>query len=205
MSALPSVVVLDLGKVLVDFDYSIAARRIAARSSRVVDNSRFFAEHAPLLYSYELGQISTETFFEAMRAATGFAGSLAEFGDSFSDIFTPIQPMIELQAEVRRKGFPVHIFSNTNELAVSQIGRHFPFYHNFDGYILSYEHGALKPDAKLYRAVEQQTGCRSAEILYLDDRPENVAAGLDRGWQAVLHESSQKSRAAFERLGVLNA
>ncbi len=33
----PKAVVFDLGKVLVDFDYSIAARRIAARSSMPIE------------------------------------------------------------------------------------------------------------------------------------------------------------------------
>jgi len=39
---IPQAVVFDLGKVLVDFDYSIAARRIAARRSNV-DKGGFFS------------------------------------------------------------------------------------------------------------------------------------------------------------------
>ena len=34
----------------------------------------------------------------------------------------------------------------------------------------------------------------SQEILYLDDRPENVAAGAARGWQVVLQETPRKDR-----------
>jgi HAD superfamily hydrolase (TIGR01509 family) len=99
---------------------------------------------------------------------------------------------------------PTYIFSNTNELAIHHIRRNFPFFANFDGYILSYEHGAMKPGAKLYEVVERTSGHRGAEILYLDDRPENVEAGAARGWQAILQENPDKTRAAIAALGLLN-
>ena len=112
--------------------------------------------------------------------------------------------MVELHAALRQQQMPTYIFSNTNDFAVRQIRRRFPFFSNFDGYILSYEHGLLKPDATLYEVVERETGRRGPEILYLDDRPENIAAGAARAWQVILHESPETSRAVFERLGILN-
>ena len=36
----PSIVVFDLGKVLVDFDYSIAARKVAAHSAASLELAR---------------------------------------------------------------------------------------------------------------------------------------------------------------------
>jgi 2-haloacid dehalogenase len=62
----------------------------------------------------------------------------------------------------------------------------------------------MKPDAKFYEVVERETKRRGAEIVYLDDRPENAAAGTARGWHAVLHETPQKTRAALRELGLLN-
>jgi len=52
--------------------------------------------------------------------------------------------------------------------------------------------------------VERESGRRQAEILYLDDRPENIAAGAARGWQVILQETPQKTRKAVESLGLLN-
>ena len=61
----------------------------------------------------------------------------------------------------------------------------------------------MKPEAGIYEIVEQVTRRRDTEILYLDDRPENIAAGAARGWQVILQESPEKSRAAVERLDLL--
>lgn len=197
-------VVFDLGKVLVDFDYRIAARKIAPRTRMSDSELMRSMMQSPLLAHYETGLIDREQFYREICAATGFRGSLDEFGGFFADIFTPIEPMIELHSALRLKGVPTYIFSNTNDLAVHHIRRAFPFFANFDGYILSYEHHALKPDPKLYEVVERQSARRGAQILYMDDRPENVAAGAARGWQTVLHKTPEMSRAAVEKLGLLN-
>jgi len=110
---------------------------------------------------------------------------------------------LKLHAALRQRGVPTYVFSNTNELAVGHIRKSFPFFSQFNGYVCSYEHGAMKPDAKLYEVVERTSRLGGSEMLYLDDRPENVAAGAARGWHAVLHESAEKSQAAVAAFGLL--
>ena len=170
----PKAIIFDLGKVLVDFDYAIAGRSIAGHGRLSADQVREFIDHSPLLFRFETGQINKDEFFAEIQATTGFTGSIEEFSGFFSDIFTPIEPMVTLHAELRARGVPTYIFSNTNELAVGHIRRNFPFFSRFDGYILSYEHGAMKPDPRLYEVVEANTGCRNRELFYIDDRPENI-------------------------------
>ena len=193
------VIVFDLGKVLVDFDYSIAARKVAARSKISLLNLAAFLSSSPLLVQYESGAVNRRQFFEQIRDAIGFQGDLAEFGGYFADIFTEIPQMTVLQAELRGRGFKTYIFSNTNDLAIEHVERNFPFFQNFDGYIYSCEVGAMKPDAKIYDAMEKLCGRSGAEIVYLDDRLENVQAGLARGWKALVHETPEKTRALLEK------
>src|SRR5215213_3943826 len=173
---IPEAVVFDLGKVLVDFDYNIAAQKISGRGRITPEEIQKFIDHSPLLYRLETGLMSNEEFFSEVCAATGFAGEFEEFCCHFSEIFWPIEPMIEWHQSLREKGIPTYIFSNTNELAIRHIRQRFPFFANFSDYILSYQHGAMKPDAKLYEVVERISGKRGDAILYLDDRAENVAA-----------------------------
>lgn len=199
----PDVVVFDLGKVLVDFDYSIAGRRIAAQSKLSAAEVQNYLDHSPLLYRYETGLMTRQEFFETVRAHTGFHGSIVEFGNFFADIFTEMPEMTALHAALRGNGVPTYIFSNTNDLAIEHIRRAFPFFANFDDYILSYEVGAMKPAAKIYEALEAMTGKHGAQLVYLDDRQENIAAGAARGWQTILQTEPAKSRTAIEQLGLL--
>ncbi len=198
----PSVIVFDLGKVLLDFDYSIAGRRIAAQAAASATDVQQFLDHSPLLYRFETGLMTQRDFFEEVRQKTGFRGSFKDFAGFFADIFWEIPPMVELHARLRRQGFPTYIFSNTNDLAMEHINRHFAFMKDFNAHILSYEVGAMKPDARIYQTLEEISGKRGREILYLDDRSENVEAGAARGWQVILQESPESSRAAMKKLGL---
>lgn len=200
----PSIVVFDLGKVLVDFDYSIAGRRLAAKSKVSPAEIQKFLDYSPLLFRYETGLMTRQEFFDEVRGIAGYHGGLDEFSSYFSDIFTEIPAMTALQAALRRKGVPTYIFSNTNDMAIEHIRQAFPFFANFDGYILSYEVQAMKPAAKIYEALEAMAGKRGAEILYLDDRQENIDAGVARGWQTILQTDPAKSRAVVEKLGLLS-
>jgi len=147
---------------------------------------------------YEAGGLTTQEFFEEVRKITGYTGSAEEFASAFGDIFTPISPMIELQRRLREKGLPTWIFSNTNPLAVRHIRAHFPFFTGFDGYILSFEAGCMKPDPAIYAIVEKKTGASGADILYIDDRPENIEIGAARNWQVILQESPDQTIAQIE-------
>ncbi len=99
-----TVVAFDLGKVLVDFDYSIAARKIAARSTMPLDSVNSFIGDSGITVKYELGLVTRREFFEQARQAIGFHGTFEEFGELFADIFTEIPLMIELHAGLRRRG-----------------------------------------------------------------------------------------------------
>ncbi len=196
-------VVFDLGKVLVDFDYSIAIRNISARATLSPEDLARLMMTAPLMLEYESGKLTTQQFFDQVCDHTGYCGSLEEFASHFGDIFTAIDPMIEFHRELNRRGLPTYIFSNTNDLAVRHIRKAFPFFSHFTGYMLSYEHGCMKPAAAFYEVLERQSGFRGPELFYIDDRPENVEAAAARGWQAFVHQSPDETILKARTLGLL--
>jgi FMN phosphatase YigB (HAD superfamily) len=201
MSA-PAVVVFDLGKVLVDFDYGIAAAKIARRSKATPEQVRHALDQSPLLARFETGLMTNEQFAAEVCASCGFSGTVDEFYEAFADIFREIEPMVAVQAALRAKGIPTCVFSNTNGIAVGHLRRCFPFFSRFDSYFFSYEQGIMKPDEKSYAAVECMTDQTGPAIIYLDDRAENVAGGLARGWRAILHETPEKTIPVLQQMGL---
>lgn len=198
----PKVVVFDLGKVLLHFDYSRAAKRFVSLSKTDIAFIVNLIDQTPLLHQFETGLISEREFFEAVCKDSGFRGTFEEFCDIFGDIFSPIPEMIAFNEALRRKGIPTYIFSNTNSLGTNHIRGKYPFFANFTDYILSYEHGAMKPTARLYEVVEEKTGCKGAQILYLDDRAENIEAAKPRGWHTILHHTPALTISEAAKLGI---
>jgi FMN phosphatase YigB (HAD superfamily) len=192
-------VVFDLGKVLVDFDYGIAACSLARDSKATAEEIRAVIDQTPLLFRYESTQMTTPEFYEQVRCQIGFRGGFDEFAATFGDIFTEIPTMTRLHSEIRQHDVPTFILSNTNEIAVGHIRRNFPFFANFTDYIFSYEHGTLKPGNRIYEIAEERSGCRGGEILFLDDKPENVETGAKRGWQTICHRNAGESTALVNK------
>lgn len=199
----PTAVIFDLGKVLLEFDYGIVARRLAAHSGREAEQIRGLLDQSPLLFRFESGRMTNDEFFREVSALTGYTGAFAEFADIFGDIFAPIAPMIDLHAQLRARGVPTFIFSNTNDLAVRHIRANFPFFAGFTDYIYSHEVGAMKPDRRIYEVIERRMGRAGAGLLYIDDRLENVEAGAARGWQVVHHQTPEQTIAAVRAAGLL--
>ena len=201
----PKVVIFDLGKVLVDFDYGIAASNLAALAKIPATKMQQLIEKSSLLVEFETGLTNRDQFFRQVCDATGFCGDQGEFNLSFADIFSPIQPMIEFHGGLRKAGVPTYIFSNTNDLAVTHIRSRFPFFSNFDGYIYSFEHGAMKPQRKIYEVVERVTANGGKEICYIDDRLENIETGKAMGWQTIWHKSPEETVATYQSLSAAPA
>ena len=201
----PEVVVFDLGKVLVHFDFSIAARKLAASCHAVSPEAiQKLIDQSPLLFRYESGVIPKEQFYKEVCACTGYRGELSQFSTEFGDIFAPMDEMIELHGRLRANQVPTFIFSNTNDLALAHIRKHYPFFAHFDGYVFSFEHGAMKPDPRLYEVVEKMTGRKGAQILYLDDRLDNIETGRARGWQTIHHSDPAETISIVEKLGLVS-
>jgi len=89
----------------------------------------------------------------------------------------------ELIQQVRLK-VPVILLSNTNPLHIRAIRQKFDLFAYLDGWVLSYEVRALKPEAAIYQTALNKVGCQPAEALLIDDLPENVSGAQDVGMQA---------------------
>ncbi|MCP5517496.1 MAG: HAD family phosphatase [Verrucomicrobiales bacterium] len=187
------VVVFDLGKVVLDFDYAIAVRRFLPRTRVSLHTVNEALNGSPLLLAYERGELSTAAFFAEVQRLTGFDGSLAEFETVFGDIFTEITPMTALVPRLKAAGLVTAALSNTNDMAIRHIARTYSFYALLDHQVLSFEHGSMKPEPRLYEVLEARTNSRGPEIFYLDDREENVVAARERGWRAFVHQAPEES------------
>jgi FMN phosphatase YigB (HAD superfamily) len=193
-------VVFDLGNVLLQLDHGVALRRLGAASgSRLLEAMR----ESTLLARLESGELEAPAFFEDMVRHTGLEVSYQEFCTAFCDIFSPVEAMIEANETLRSAGLPTYLFSNTNELHWRHIRQCYEFVSHFTAYFLSYEIRCMKPHRPIYEAVEQGIGLAPAELLYVDDRVENVEAGSKRGWQVIHHRSPAETISTMRALRVL--
>lgn len=202
-------VYLDLGNVLVDFDPDAGCRNVAewAGVSRQAVLDAVWS--SGLEVEFESGRLSPRAFAEAVMRGLGSGARIDAAGqpllDRLSDMFTPSREMVALVDEVRRAGVPLGILSNTCHAHWDWIKRQgWPVVGDWSSIdVLSYEVGAMKPDARIYTEAARLAGVEPTKIFFADDRQENVDGAVAAGWQAFRFTSPQTLRQQFVDVGVL--
>lgn len=175
----------DLGKVLVDFDFSIAAARIMEKSPLTPDqvNQEFYRLDG-LIDEYETGRISSPEFFERMKAKYRYEGTTDELRDIWCGVFSPLEDHIAM-ARCLAQFYPTAIISNTSEAHIDFLEARYDFFPVFRERIYSYRVGVMKPDYRIYEMALEKLGADKYESLFIDDREENIQAVATRGWQTI--------------------
>lgn len=198
----PKAVVFDLGNVLLDFDYRKTVARIKDRCKLSEAELHALIAGSELFQKFEGGLVGVPEFFSELQKQSCYDGTLEEFGEFFGDVFTEVPEMIAWQNELRERGVPTYILSNTNDLSIRFIRKRYPFFKYFTGYIYSYEHRVMKPAARIYELVEEMAGLRGADLFYIDDREENAQGGAARGWKVSHHTTPARTLEIARGLGL---
>jgi len=109
----------------------------------------------------------------------------------------------ELLADLRRQGVALACLSN--DLAEwSRVLRHqFGLDHLIDHWVISGDIGCRKPDAAAYDRLIDSTGVAPSAVFFLDDKPENVVAARQAGWQAAIFTGVDSARQQSRQRGLL--
>ena len=202
-------VYFDLGNVLVAFDPHFACANIASLFEVDAVAAEDVIYTSGLQTRFEHGQVSGEEYADFIRSRLDRNGRRIPTGevlDAVSAMFQPIVSMGDLMRRVRASGIPIGVLSNTCIAHWQWILRQsYPMLEiEFEATILSYEVGSMKPDAAIYRAAEQAADVAPHQILFLDDKAENVEAARARGWKSEQCYGGVPAQAALRKHGVIS-
>jgi putative hydrolase of the HAD superfamily len=78
------------------------------------------------------------------------------------------------------------------------VTKYFPRLSTFEHLIYSCDYGSIKPELAIYRNCLELLKAAPQDILYLDDRAENVEAAARLGINSVLFDTVEKTAARVE-------
>jgi putative hydrolase of the HAD superfamily len=187
-----SVIVFDLGNVLIPFDYDIVVKRFNDIEEGLGDKFvKLYSENYEIHKRFERWEISTDEFLKIMMEWLEYKVTLEEFYDIYSKIFSLNIDTVNLLPELKKR-YKLVLLSNTNYIHQKYGYEHYEFLKHFDKLILSHEAGAVKPEEKIYKAVENFTASAPQEHLFIDDVEEYVEGAKKMGWDAVQFSGYQK-------------
>jgi len=187
-----SAIVFDLGKVLIPFDYSPAISKLNKIEQGLGDRFiEFYKANYHFHRDFESGKISESEFVSKMLEVIDHKIDAETFKKYYADIFSLNEEVASL-LPILKKEYKLFLLSNTDSIHQKYGWQKYEFLKYFDKLILSHEVGSVKPEEKIYRAVEEASGFPSEEHFYIDDIQEYVDAAIKLGWDAVLFEGYDK-------------
>jgi len=180
-----SVIVFDLGMVLLPFDYNIALERLENIEKGFGVN---YLNHVKANYEthrqFERGDISEEEFLTRTMAIFRERLDKETFKRIYSEIFTVNENVASLLPKLKKK-YRLVLLSNTNSIHKEYGWKNYEFLKCFDKLILSHEVFAVKPEDKIYKAVENFTGDPPETHIFIDDIKEYAEAAIRLGWDGI--------------------
>jgi HAD superfamily hydrolase (TIGR01509 family) len=200
------VLMFDFGNVVGFFDYSAIFHRFGLRlglSAQQFEAMIYQRGAAPLGSEFERGRLTSQEFARQVTELAGLEMSFDEFEALWSDIFTLNEPVAQLVAALKQRGYTLLLGSNTNVLHARFYRRRFEeALAPFDHFVFSYEIGELKPDQAFFRACLDRVGAPPAACIFIDDALANVEGARASGIQAVHYRDTPSLIAELRRLGV---
>ncbi len=192
-------VFFDLGGVLVNFSHEKMCQNIAHFCGLNLDLVKAHLFEKNLGEDYERGQIDSHTihqhFMQLTKRPLDFDGLL----EAASSIFSPKEEMLPILEELKKQEISLFLLSNTCEAHFWYVQKHYPFLKLFDGFVLSYEVKARKPEEAIYDAALEMSGAHKSQCFYVDDIAEYVAAAKSYGIDSHHFEGAEKLTAALEK------
>jgi putative hydrolase of the HAD superfamily len=181
----------DIGRVLLDFHFESSLARLLSPSAGDVDErlSRLLERKD----EFEAGAIHVDDYTSWALEVLGSDVTPAEFHDAWQQIFTPNEPMWETVRKLAADGHRLILFSNTSAIHCPWMFDQFPEFSLFNGAVLSFEVGSIKPRPEIYQYAIDSYALIPSEVLYIDDLPDNIATGKQFGFRSFQYDINNHS------------
>jgi putative hydrolase of the HAD superfamily len=193
----------DYGGVLsqqpADEDVALLARVAAASVPELMD--RYWESRR----AYDVAELDLAAYWQQVGRGLGrsYTGAqIAELSRADCSMWLRLQPgTVALARDLAAAGVPLALLSNAPAdvaAAVSQL----PELASFEHLIFSCELKTGKPDPACYHAALATLAAPAGDVIFIDDRAENVAAAAALGLRSVQFTTPAAAREALQHLGV---
>ena len=166
------------------------------RSLTTLDGDRLHAGYWKHRHDYDSGHLNGASYWQLIAAEAGLPvptdQSLTDLYNADTDLWTDLNlPMAEWAQSLHRARIPTGILSNMPDQMELGVLRKHPWLRDFNHITWSHRLSTAKPDLAIYRHAAQGLGVSPFNILFLDDKLENLEAARNTGMQTIQYSSHE--------------
>jgi len=157
-----------------------------------LDEARLHDAYWHFRHDYDRAALTGTTYWQAVADRTGITLDTAKLAALFAvdvDLWTSLNsPMVEWAGRLQRAGIRTGILSNIGDCIAQGIVAKLPWLSAFDHCTWSYALHMAKPEPAIYLKTAEALHAAPANILFLDDREDNIAAAAALGFETILYK-----------------
>ena len=177
------IVALDIGNVCIRVEAEECAKELGFGSIEEIEKG--CPEILQMALHLETGAISSGEFLRQLSPFVKGEVSHELLEEIWNIIIgEEIIGMAEVVQEIFSLGMTPIFFSNISDIHFTCIKKKLSFADQIIHCVLSYEVGEVKPHSTIYEVMENEYCEGGVPALYLDDKIENISAGMRRGWNS---------------------
>ncbi len=202
LAAAPQAVVFDWGNVLAFVDRDLVVEFVS--NALQLSKAEFEEANHAKRKAVKGGKSEIE-FWVELAQSRGVELSdqwPAEYQETLKQSIGADESMYEMVEQLKENQIVVGLLSNVDNRYVNLI-RNFGFYEPFDPCLLSCEIGLEKPDPKIYELLLEKLPYSPEEIVFIDDKAENIEAARAFGIDGIVFESAGQIRKELISRGLL--
>ncbi|MBS0502296.1 MAG: HAD family phosphatase [Proteobacteria bacterium] len=196
-------VVFDVGNVLFSWDPRFLYERLIDDDRALDAFLRDVVTHE-WHFQHDAGRPFAETQAELSALYPEHAELIAAWGPRFNDSVGPAVPgMLDLVEELATRDVPLFAITNFSGEFWPPFRDTQPVFRHFRDIIVSGDEKLVKPDRAIYDLALARFGMPAEELIFIDDRAENVAGAGTAGMRGHHFRDAATLRAELRSLGLL--
>lgn len=177
------------------------------RSLTTLDEEPLHAGYWKHRHAYDSGHLTGSTYWRLIAAEAGLPvptdKHLTDLYEADTDLWTDLNmPMAEWAQALHRAHIPTGILSNIGDQMEAGVLRKHPWLHDFNHITWSHRLTTAKPDLAIYRHAADGLAQSPFNILFIDDRLENLEAARSTGMQTIQYSTHDAFVADLQQMGL---
>ena len=176
-------VVFDVGRVLIQWDLRCLFAKLIDDPAQL----EWFVTHVVTEewhYQHDAGRPLAEMVPERVAEFPAWERQVRAYATRFNETIPgPVPGSHDIVRRLHAGGVPLFALTNFGAEFWDCFCPTEPLFDLFEDIVVSGEEKYAKPDPRIYQIAEARFGLPPGRLLFVDDRPDNVAAAVARGWE----------------------
>ena len=204
MSGDAKAVVFDVGRVLFQWDL----RCLFAKLIDDPDELEWFVTTVVTEqwhHQHDEGRPLAEMLPERIAEYPGHARLIEAYATRFNEsVPGPVPGSLELVEALHARGVPLYALTNFGAELWPPFRAEQPVFGLFRDIVVSGVEKVAKPEPRIFEIAAARFGHAPHELLFIDDKAENVAAAQALGWQGHRFEGADRLSTELKRRGLID-